>query len=361
MSGTPPAKKPAPPLDGEPRSRAPDRRDLAYQQEILEGVARTFALTLRPLPGALYDATGNLYLLCRIADTVEDEPSLSADQKADLSARFVELVAGRGDPAGFARELVPLLPSASDRERELVANIPRVLRVTTRLGEAQRTAIRRCLRIMTRGMVEFQRRATPGGLRDLAQLDRYCYHVAGVVGETLTAFFCDYSPAARKRQSDLLALSVSFGKGLQMINVLKDIGEDHRRGACWLPRDVFKAAGVDLGTLSPERPGPGFATALRELVAITRGHLVNGLRYVLLIPARETGIRRSCLWPLGLAILTLQRIRRAPAFPGGREVKVSRRAVGAVVVVGNVFARSNLALKLLFWLFTRGIPANAEA
>ena len=141
-----------------------------------------------------------------------------------------------------------------------------------------------------------------------------------------------------------------------MINVLKDIWEDHRRGACWLPRDIFGAAGVELRSLSPGRTGPGFAGALMELVAITHRHLANALRYILILPARETGIRRSCLWPLGLAVLTLQRIRRTPGFTSGREVRVSRRTVGAVVVVCNVFARSNLALKLLFRLCTHGLP-----
>ena len=333
--------------------------DLAYQRGILEGVARTFALTLRPLPGTLYDATGNLYLLCRIADTIEDEPTLSPDQKGAFSDRYVELVTGEGDPTVFARELGALLPSATDSERDLVANTPRILRVTARLSDAQRAAIQRCVRIMTRGMVEFQRSATPDGLRDAAQLDRYCYHVAGVVGETLTAFFCDYSVEIAKRRRDLLALSASFGKGLQMINILKDIWEDHRRGACWLPRDVFGAAGVELRSLSPGRTGPGFGGALMELVAITHRHLANALRYILIIPAGETGIRRSCLWPLGLAVLTLQRIRRTPGFSSGREVKVSRRTVGAVVVVCNVFARSNVALRLLFKLFTRGLPEAA--
>ena len=336
--------------------------DLAYQREILEGVARTFALTLRALPGTLYDATGNLYLLCRIADTIEDEPTLSPDEKAAFSGRFVELVAGQGDPAAFARELGALLSSAAtESERDLVANAPRILRVTVRLSDPQRAAIQRCVQIMTRGMVEFQRSASADGLRDVAQLDRYCYHVAGVVGETLTAFFCDHSAEIAKRRHDLLALSVSFGKGLQMINVLKDIWEDHRRGACWLPRDVFGAAGVELRSLSPGRTGPGFGGALMELVAITHRHLANALRYILIIPAGETGIRRSCLWPLGLAVLTLQRIRRTPGFSSGREVKVSRRSVGAVVFVSNIFARSNLALGLLFKLLSRGLPETPPA
>ncbi len=343
-----------PPLD-------PADADLAYQRRILGGVARTFALTIRPLPGNLSDAVGNLYLLCRIADTIEDDPSLSPDEKEIFSARFVQLVAGEGDPAGFSRDLGARLSAATGNERELVTKTERVLKVTARFSAARRAAIQRCVTIMTRGMVEFQRGASTRGLLDLGQLNRYCYHVAGVVGETLTAFFCEYSAGIRRRREDLLALSVPFGQGLQMINVLKDIWEDHRRGACWLPRDVFRAAGLELQSLPATRTDPAFSAGLLELVGVARQHLEAALRYTLLIPSRETGIRRFCLWPLGLAMLTLRRIRRTPGFSSGQEVKISRRSVWAVVVITSLFARWNPALRLLFRLCARGLPQPSGA
>ena len=114
---------------------------------------------------------------------------------------------------------------------------------------------------MSRGMAEFQRNATADGLDDLAQLDRYCYHVAGVVGEMLTELFCDYSSEIGERREELHALSVSFGQGLQMTNILKDVWEDHRRGACWLPRDIFRSAGFELRSLSAGQTDPGFVEA----------------------------------------------------------------------------------------------------
>ena len=52
--------------------------DLAWQHAILQEVSRTFALTIPQLPSGLRDVVGNAYLLCRIADTIEDEPALSA-------------------------------------------------------------------------------------------------------------------------------------------------------------------------------------------------------------------------------------------------------------------------------------------
>ena len=331
--------------------------DLAYQAAILQGVSRTFALTIPQLPAGLREVVGNAYLLCRITDTIEDEPALSAMQKQALAARFVEVVAGRAAPEPFARDLgAGLSSSTTASEHDLVTNTARVIRITHGFEKTQREALARCVHVMGNGMAEFQLQATPAGLEDLPRLDRYCYHVAGVVGEMLTELFCDYSAEIDANRDELLRLSISFGQGLQMTNILKDVWDDHRRGACWLPRDVFRDAGFDLGSLSEDRHDPRFADGLSTLIGIARGHLDNALRYTLLIPARETGIRRHCLWALGMAVLTLRRIHAAPGFRSGDEVKISRRSVRAVAAVTSGLARSNFALSLLFKALTRGLP-----
>ena len=346
-----------------PDSQGSTNGDAEFQAAMLHGVARSFALTLAQLPGQLRNAGGNLYLLCRIADTIEDEPALSPAQKETFSARWVEVVEGRAAADPFARELgAHLSASTTEAERNLVAAAARVVEVTFSLPTPQRQALGRCVRIMTRGMVEFQHGASPCGLRDVAHLERYCYHVAGVVGETLTELFCGYSAGIDSRREELLALSASFGQGLQMINVLKDMWEDRRRGACWLPRDVFRDAGIDdLRTLSPGEADPRFVAGLTRLVAIANEHLTNALRYILIVPAHETGIRRSCLWPLGLAVLTLRRIHATPGFRNGRQVKVPRRSVWAVAAVTGTLARSNPALEALFHGLTRGLPRAGAA
>ena len=331
--------------------------DFAYQAEALQGVSRTFALTIPQLPDALCDVVGNAYLLCRITDTIEDEPALSAEQKHEFSERFTEVVAGHQEPESFACELGSLLSSSTTQsEHDLIANTARVIRITRGFNEVQRNVLDRCVRIMSQGMAEFQKTATIDGLHDLPHLDQYCYYVAGVVGEMLTELFCDYSAEINERREELLALSVSFGQGLQMTNILKDIWDDRHRGVCWLPQDVFQAAGFKLSSLSNEHHDPGFAKGLSELVAIARHHLSNALRFIMIIPAHETGIRLHCLWALGMAILTLRRINTTPAFKSGTEVKISRRSVWIVTVITRVLVRSNTALKLLFEGLTYSLP-----
>ncbi len=331
--------------------------DLAYQVKALDGVSRTFALTIPQLPKGLCEVVGNAYLLCRITDTIEDDPGLTAEQKGVFSGRFARTVAGREDAGTFARDLGALLsPSISDDEHDLIANTERIIRVTNRFSPAQRAILERCVRIMSGGMAEFQKEASLCGLKDLPGFDRYCYHVAGVVGEMLTELFCEYSEEIRVRRDDLLVLGRSFGQGLQMTNILKDIWDDQERGVCWLPRDIFLETGFELDRLSPGETDPGFVRGMDRMVSIACCHLESALEYILMIPARETGIRLHCLWALGMAVLTLRNIHAMPSFRSGREVRISRRSVRAVTAITRALVRLNPALRLVFRLLVKRLP-----
>ena len=337
-----------------------DADALAYQAEALPGVSRTFALTIPQLPTPLRDVVGNAYLLCRIADTIEDEATLPLEQKEEYLHRFVNVVKGEDSAAEFGRDLHPMLSEATiEAERNLVANVDRVVGITRGFGDSQQAAIERCIGIMAPGMAEFQASMTVGGLKDMPDLDRYCYCVAGVVGETITELFCDYSPGIRRQRGALLALSAKFGQGLQMVNILKDVWEDRERGACWLPRDVFADAGLDLSTLAPGNRAAvrKFAIAMRRLIGVAAGHLGSAFQYTMLIPAREAGVRRFLLWALGMAVLTLRRLAANPAFVNGEQVKISRKEVRAVVLATSALTRWDRGLG---WMFDRAVGRIAR-
>jgi farnesyl-diphosphate farnesyltransferase len=332
--------------------------DGVLQSRLLDGVSRTFALTIPRLPPALAGVVSNAYLLCRIVDTIEDEPAMDLDQKRHFSERFVDAVAGTGNPDAFASELAPLLSrSTIPAEHELIRLAPRVLGITHGYDSGKRRILERCVRIMADGMVEFQTPRSRRGLDDLEHLDRYCYFVAGIVGETLTLLYCDYSPEILARKDELMRLGVSFGQGLQMTNILKDIWDDLDRGACWLPRTVFEAEGFDLDDLDPGRYEATFGHGLRKLVAVAREHLSNALRYTQIIPPGERGIRIFCLWALGMAVLTLRKIHRHPKFRSGTEVKISRRSVRSTIAASRATAGSNTMIRLLFEIAATGLPS----
>jgi farnesyl-diphosphate farnesyltransferase len=331
--------------------------DAVYQDQILPDVSRTFALTIPQLPAALRISVTNAYLLCRIADTIEDEPALSPPETHAYMQRFMAVLAGRGDPQTLGVELEQRLSERTlPTERDLVSNMQRVINVTASLSEPQRAAIHRCVELMCYGMPRFQATASLRGLPRLTDLDDYCYYVAGVVGDMLTDLFCEYSPVIARRRAGLQSLAVSFAQGLQMTNILKDVWEDRSRGACWLPQEVFARHAVDLARLAPEPYDPRFAAGMRELVAVAHAHLRNALEYTLLIPGKEAGIRRFCLWAIGLAVLTLQKINRNPEFTAGVQVKVSRRAVAMTRTLTDIARRNDWMLRRLFALAARGLP-----
>jgi farnesyl-diphosphate farnesyltransferase len=333
--------------------------DVSYQERILPHVSRTFALTIPQLPARLRTAVSNAYLLCRIADTLEDDLALSAAETRVFLQRFTAVVSGTEDAAPLASELAGRL---SDRtlpaERELVGNMERVIRVTADLGE-QRAAIERCIDLMCDGMHRFRLTASLRGLAHSRDLDSYCYYVAGVVGEMLTELFCRYSPEVAAQRATLYELSTSFAQGLQMTNILKDFWEDRSRGACWVPQDVFARYGVELAQLSPERSDARFHAGVRELVGVAHGHLRNALAYALLIPAEESGIRRFCLWAIGLAVLTLRKIAANPQFTSGGQVKVSHSAVFATRMSTGLMVRNDRMLRYLFERAAHGLPLTS--
>jgi farnesyl-diphosphate farnesyltransferase len=174
----------------------------------------------------------------------------------------------------------------------------------------------------------------------------------------LTDLFCEYSSEISNYRKQLYTLAPSFGKGLQMTNILKDLWDDYQSGSCWLPRDIFEKHGYNLSRLSNRSYEMAFGKGIAELIGITGAHLKNALTYTLMIPRHEAGIRKFCLWAIGMAVCTLSNIQKKPDYQSGGDVKVSRKTTKTVIVTTNLTLRSNLLLKVLFNFFSRNLPSS---
>ena len=329
------------------------------QEYFLQGVSRTFALTIPALPVELREPISNGYLLCRIIDTIEDDPGLNLEQKCNFSRQFLRVVKGEASASEFARELGSRLTDVIiPSEKELIRYTEEVVRITHGLNAKQYNALSTCVETMAEGMMYFQKRQSLSGLRDVSEMEQYCYHVAGVVGEMLTQLYCDYSPRIAVNRDALMRSSVSFGQGLQMTNIIKDIWEDRRRGACWLPRTLFSRHGFELNELSPGMNSKEFEQGLQELIAIAHQRLYQALEYTLLLPRNETGIRNFCLMAILMAVRTLKKVHQNKTFNEGSEVRISRSEVKRVMLLCRANARSNIMLRGLFYAAGRGTPRN---
>jgi farnesyl-diphosphate farnesyltransferase len=336
--------------------------DNDFQLALLEGVSRTFALTIPQLPPELFAPVANAYLLCRIVDTIEDEVSLSARQKEYFCTEFTTIVTTGENTELFAIELAPLLSNQTiAAEHTLIHVLPRVIQITHTFAPEQIAALSICVATMAKGMPAYQSMELKKGLASLKDLDLYCYYVAGCVGEMLTELFCFYSSDIAKHRNQMLALSVSFGQGLQMTNILKDIADDAQRGVCWLPQDIFTEVGFDLGSPEFDKNSAQYRAGVKKLIAIAQGHLSNALKYTQLLPKNEPGIRNFCLWAVGMAILTLRNVQKNTTSKAETPIKISRDDVKKTIFITNLFNKNNTMLDLIFNLASLGLTSSKKS
>lgn len=305
--------------------------DLAYQKAILGSVSRTFALTIPLLPPAIEKVVGNTYLLCRIVDTVEDAAGLSPQTKQNLSNLFLQAVLEKVPVDSFVAPCLEALKNYGNQdELDLIAHTPTVLRILHTCSNSDQQAVSRCISIMSEGMSHFHGKQTKEGLKDLGEFEEYCYVVAGVVGELLTTIFSNHSPAFAHQLQGQENLAVAFGQALQMTNILKDSPEDRARGVSWKPADLSQT----------------------QLLDIAYQKLQDSLRYILLIPKTELGMRRFCFLAFGLAVMTLSKIASRTQFSHQDEVKLSRSAVMTFYSFTKVATQSDGLMKTFFYLFS---------
>ena len=308
-------------------SREDPNTDLAYQKAILSSVSRTFALTIPLLPSAIEKVVGNTYLLCRIVDTIEDAADLLPETKQHLSLLFLDAVLEKSLVASFVEPCLKALSDYGNQdELDLIAHTPTVLRILHTCSKEDQEAVSRCVSIMSEGMSRFHGKQTVAGLKDLNEFERYCYVVAGVVGELLTTIFRNHSPRFAKNIQGQEALAIAFGQALQMTNILKDSPEDRARGVSWMPADMRQ----------------------EELLRIAYQKLQDSLRYILLIPKQDLGMRRFCFLAFGLAVMTLSKIAKRKEFSNKDEVKLSRNTVMAFYAFTKFAVRSDTLMNAFF-------------
>ena len=324
----------------------PHEADRAYCHEILPRVSRTFALCIPLLPDALRHTTLVAYLVCRVADTIEDAVSLAPATKATLLDAWARSLDDDGWTAGTITGAFPTPQSADER---LVRDADVVLREFRRLSGAQQEAVRPWVREMCSGMAEFVRRP-PGGLVTVDDLDRYTYYVAGTVGHLLTRLFRLYDTrSAPERYERLESLATSFGRGLQLTNIIKDVADDRRRGFSFVPRQLCQLAGIRPEDLQDEKHRAEARRVLLALIEKAKRHLTDALAYSTTLPRRLYGVRLFCLTSLYFAVRTLRLAERdRRLLDPEHKVKITRAEVYRTLAVTRVIAPSN---GLVGWYF----------
>jgi len=336
------------------RTATAEPTDWQFCQKILPKVSRTFALNIRVLEGQLHQSVLLSYLWCRIVDTIEDAPLFPSAEKVKALESFAHYFESEGNHQGFLDEWIAGLKGLDGKEDELelVRNAHRVGRCFAALPSEHVCVIKDSVATMSQGMADYQSRTGSGTqlLQDEKDLERYCYYVAGPVGELLTRLFLLQVTGVSSQQSkNLKDRAVDFGLGLQMTNITKDLMVDIDRDWCYIPITYLEEAGIEPSRLASTPMAEHSVLLTQRMGQKALSHLRKGFEYILFLPRRWRRIRLFCIWPLWMAMETLALLnRQAFQYEKGVAPKISLRRVQNIVRRSSLYFWSNAWLRREF-------------
>lgn len=348
-----PADADRPPVEQPVFVQRPLQREVErWCRELLPRVSRTFSLSVRVLPGELGRAVLAAYLLCRIADTIEDAPQLDAHLKAATLDRFLHCFDDPASATALADDLASWPGDAA--HVELSGGTDRVFALFRSLPVETQRHVHRWVAEMGYGMRKFVL-LYPNGIRiqTLDEYKEYCYYVAGTVGYMLTDLWHEHSHAVSDAvYRKLREKSRQFGEALQTVNILKDVAADaEQENSIYIPENALRAHGSGHSTILSAAHAEGNHAALTDLVKLAWADLEDAVRYLLMVPRRAWSIRTFCVWPLLFAFATLRDLTRSRAMlQHGGGVKITRAEVKSLLFLAPLLVGSNSAVR---WLVER--------
>lgn len=210
--------------------------------DLLASVSRSFYLSLRFLPVGMRKGVSCAYLLARATDTVADATSLPEGDRIGMLEEMARLIAGEGvsirDSVLESLGSVYATGVTHEGEAELLRRFDECLEMMEALPGGQVFLVRKVLHTIIEGQrwdLEFFRHN--GSVESVEGLDVYTYRVAGCVGEFWTemGFLCCSGGFAVLPEEEMKEMGVCYGKGLQLVNVLRDRNEDAARGRVYVP------------------------------------------------------------------------------------------------------------------------------
>ena len=312
--------------------------------DLLKATSRSFYLTLRVLPARVRPQIGLAYLLARTTDTIADTEILPLDQRLDALGKLRERIihtSQNSAPLNFG-EFAKQQGSAA--EKLLLEKIDDSLSVLQSFSADDQQLIRDVLKTITSGQELDLRRFAKASMEHTValetdiELDDYTYRVAGCVGEFWTRICrAHLFPRARLDERQFIAAGIRFGKGLQLVNILRDLPEDLKKGRCYLPMDRLESAGLLPQTLLLPARQAKFLPLYHRYLDEAESHLLAGWNYTNTVPFSQVRVRLACAWPILIGAKTIEKLRTANVDQLQQRVKISRSEVRGMMA-GSVLA-----------------------
>ena len=296
--------------------------EIQRYQDHLNRVSRSFAFCIARLEGDLRPWVSLAYLLCRILDTIEDalwDSQAKQDNSFSRFDSFLHVMPARDLVNAWSLDFPQEIPEG---EKILIKDAYFIFERFHAQPQPVKTVLLRAIKNMRRGM---QRFSTANGkkveLKNIAEVNQYCFFVAGLVGELLTELLHIHRKLPGAVAESLLLSSHHFGLFLQKVNLLKDQAADEKEGRFLVPSRT-------------------------ELLASLRKNADGALAYILRIPAQEKGFRLFCAWSLFLGLSALPWAQKG--FRLGLVNKIPRIFTERLLHLVESIIDDNQALQRLF-------------
>lgn len=304
---------------------------------LLKATSRSFYLSMRVLPGAIRPQISLAYLLARTTDTIADTELVSVQDRLEaLDALRARILGDSSQRLDFGQLTQG---NSLPAEKMLLDRVEEALRVLAELHANDRRIVQDVLRVITSGQeLDLQRfaHASPQSIAALeteAELDDYTFRVAGCVGEFWTRVCrLHIFPDAPLDYELLVRNGIRFGKGLQLVNILRDIPRDLRKGRCYLPRETLATAGLSPADLLLPANHARFRPLYDKWLDAAEAHLAAGWEYINVLPGGEFRLRLATAWPNLFGVRTLRRLRQDNVLDDARRVKISRSEIYDMMV-----------------------------
>jgi phytoene synthase len=221
-----------------------------YVQDKAAKSGSSFYYAFRFLPPPRRAAITAFYAFCREVDDVVDEmrdPGVAAAKLQWWRGEVQQAYAGQpGHPVMQA--LMPLAPAHAIEARHLNA-------------------------VIDGCQVDLEQTR----FLDFPALQRYCHLVAGVVGEVAANIF-------GRTQPQTVQYAHTLGQAMQLTNIIRDVGDDARRGRIYLPVNELQRFGVKASEILARQAPWGYSDRFEALMRFQaeRAHALYDQAFALL-------------------------------------------------------------------------------
>ncbi|CCG81491.1 Probable squalene synthase [Taphrina deformans PYCC 5710] len=267
--------------------------------ELLDLTSRSFSAVIQELDPELRDAVMIFYLVLRALDTVEDDMTLPLSTKLPVLRSFHEHIAS---PGWNFKDNGP-----NEKDRQLCVEFEVVVEEYNKLKPAYREVIKDICKEMGEGMAYYSDETI--SVITLADFDKYCHYVAGLVGEGLSRLFAN-SGLENEKYGQLMDLSNSMGLFLQKTNIIRDFREDLDDGRTFWPEHIWSKYAADIADLAKPENKSAALNCISEMTCNALEHATDVLLY--LSGLRNQSVFNFCAIPQVMAIASLSLVFRNP-------------------------------------------------